>query len=63
MLPDLDGNKTRNHRPFTKEDELGYSTWINDIGPMGVIDGNKYMPVVYDEAVDGRKKAAAHNDF
>lgn len=48
-LPDLFGNITRMHRPFAAEDELGYTAWLHDVEKRGSVDGNEYLPVVYDE--------------
>ena len=58
-LPDLAGNVTRNHRPFAREDELGYAAWLEDVERSGSIDGNKYLPVVYDEKISSNEAAAA----
>jgi hypothetical protein len=49
LLPDLAGNSTRFHRPFSTEDELSYSAWIGNVSEMQSIDGNPHLPVVYDE--------------
>lgn len=59
MLPDLDGNNTRNHRPFTREDELGYSPWLQDVQSRGIVEGNEYLPVVYDEQLNSASKGSA----
>ena len=51
-LPDLPGDTTRLHRPFTNEDELGYSVWFDNIKPMESIEGNAYLPIVYEDKRD-----------
>ena len=47
---------TRYYRPFATEDELGYSEWLREIGPMSFIDGNKLLPVVYDEISEKERR-------
>jgi hypothetical protein len=57
----LDGNETRNHRPFAREDEAGYSVWLHEVGPTGLVDGNSFLPVVYDEQAEAAAKRNSKN--